>query len=491
MAERTLKTRISLLVKTFEEWQSFKDFVPLKGELCICTIPASTSAMVQEPAVLFKVGDGTTSFQTLGWSSALAADVYNWAKKENLDWEDINDTFKESLKSYIKTEIPSNNFQYQIVSDGDYKWKLQRSEDGQTWIDATGSIDVSALQTELNTKVTSVLTGQNGRAEIFNEQDGGGARFTRNDGLRSFIGVDAGVNPDGLVAQIYALKKDEGSDKETGTRLNVTRDKIYYLSRANAEAYPGSGLSDGMELVVKKDLEALSARAGALKLLTVITIENSLNKDSERRDHITLWLNDNSHTPEAGDVIIVQPDDVEYVYADSKWVELGNGSDYATKVALQEEVSNRVEGQADLLQSIENRKIEVISVADFGFDTNLRVNQQVTGSGLIDRVINATLVEDKKQIIIEMGDYKFNVVSIVNDKTKNIRGFAVETMTVPMDTLNDIPIIEKGVFVYNPTLNKTCSFYGKEMGTTEITQLQQEMTTKVDEADTLILDCNL
>lgn len=359
MAERTLKTRISLLVKTFEEWQSFKDFVPLKGELCICTIPASTGATVQEPAILFKVGDGTTSFQTLGWSSALAADVYNWAKKENLDWEDINDTFKESLKSYIKTEIPSNNSQYQIVSDGDYKWKLQKSEDGQTWIDATGSIDVSALQTELNTKVTSVLTGQNGRAEIFNEQDGGGARFTRNDGLRSFIGVDAGVDPDGLVAQIYALKKDEGSDKETGTRLNVTRDKIYYLSRANAEAYPGTGLSDEMELVVKKDLEAISAHAGALKLLTVITIENSLNTDSQRREHIASWLSDNSHVPEAGDVIIVQPDDVEYVYADSKWVELGNGSDYATKATLeaesqkisqlQQEMTTKVDGTDTLI----------------------------------------------------------------------------------------------------------------------------------------------
>ena len=90
-----------------------------------------------------------------------------------------------------------------------------------------------------------------------------------------------------------------------------------------------------------------------------------------------------------------------------------------------------------------------------------------------------------------MGDYKFNVISIVDDKTKNIRGFAVETMNVPMETLNDTPIIEKGVFVYNPTLDKTCSFYGKEMGTAEITQLQQEMTSKVDETDTLILDCNL
>ena len=490
MAERTLKTRISLLVKTFEEWQSFKDFVPLKGELCICTIPASTGAMVQEPAVLFKVGDGTTSFQTLGWSSALAADVYNWAKKENLDWEDVNDTFKESLKSYIKTEIPSNNFQYQIVSDGDYRWKLQRSEDGQTWIDATGSIDVSALQTQINSKVDQVLIGPNGKATIWNENDGGGAKFEHTDGVYSFVGVNDG-GESGIAAQIYALKKETpDAPKGIGTRINVYRDKIFYISKKNNE----SGIENNdpsMELVVKKDLEELAARAGALKLLTVITIENSLNKDSERRDHITLWLADNSHTPEAGDVIIVQPDDVEYVYADSKWVELGNGSDYATKVALQEEVSNRVEGQADLLQSIENRKIEVISVADFGFDTNLRVNQQVTGSGLIDRVINATLVEDKKQIIIEMGDYKFNVVSIVDDKVKNIRGFAVETMTVPMDTLNDIPIIEKGVFVYNPTLNKTCSFYGKEIGTTEIEQLQQEMATKVDETDTLILDCNL
>lgn len=336
MAERTLKTRISLLVKTFEEWQSFKDFVPLKGELCICTIPASTGAMVQEPAVLFKVGDGTTSFQTLGWSSALAADVYNWAKKENLDWEDVNDTFKESLKSYIKTEIPSNNFQYQIVSDGDYRWKLQRSEDGQTWIDATGSIDVSALQTQINSKVDQVLIGPNGKAIIWNENDGGGAKFEHTDGVYSFVGVNDG-GESGIAAQIYALKKETpDAPKGIGTRINVYRDKIFYISKKNNEA--GIENNDpSMELVVKKDLDALAARAGALKLLTVITIENSLNTDSERREHIASWLNDNSHVPEAGDVIIVQPDDVEYVYADSKWVELGNGSDYATKASLEVE----------------------------------------------------------------------------------------------------------------------------------------------------------
>ena len=138
-------------------------------------------------------------------------------------------------------------------------------------------------------------------------------------------------------AQIYALKKETpDAPKGIGTRINVYRDKIFYISKKNNEA--GIENNDpSMELVVKKDLEALAARAGALKLLTVITIENSLNTDSERREHIASWLNDNSHVPEAGDVIIVQPDDVEYVYADSKWVELGNGSDYATKASLEVE----------------------------------------------------------------------------------------------------------------------------------------------------------
>lgn len=79
MAE--LKTRISLKYDTLVNWQ--KSTLKLnKGELAIAVIPAADPANKQLPPVMFKVGDGEHTFAELGnnWASALAADVYEWAK---------------------------------------------------------------------------------------------------------------------------------------------------------------------------------------------------------------------------------------------------------------------------------------------------------------------------------------------------------------------------------------------------------------------------
>lgn len=85
MAEKILNTKIRLLIKTYAEWEAIKGtFKPLRGEVCLCEIPASPVAGSAEattaPTVLFKVGDGLKTFGELKWASALAADVYSWAK---------------------------------------------------------------------------------------------------------------------------------------------------------------------------------------------------------------------------------------------------------------------------------------------------------------------------------------------------------------------------------------------------------------------------
>lgn len=87
MAIKELQTRIALKYDSFENWQK-ADLVLLPGELGICTIGTTTEtgkdAATTNPTVLFKVGDGTTPAKNLKWASALAADVYNWAKSETV-----------------------------------------------------------------------------------------------------------------------------------------------------------------------------------------------------------------------------------------------------------------------------------------------------------------------------------------------------------------------------------------------------------------------
>ena len=86
MAEttKTLKTRIQLRYDTLANWNAVAStFVPNKGEVCFVEIPTGDTTATTAPTVLFKVGDGKATWGALKWGSALAADVYAWAKAAN------------------------------------------------------------------------------------------------------------------------------------------------------------------------------------------------------------------------------------------------------------------------------------------------------------------------------------------------------------------------------------------------------------------------
>ena len=87
---KTLQTRIALKHDTWANWHDETkenqgaNLVLLKGEIGFCEVPSGNSEATTAPTVLFKVGDGTTPFKTLKWASALAADVYGWAKASDV-----------------------------------------------------------------------------------------------------------------------------------------------------------------------------------------------------------------------------------------------------------------------------------------------------------------------------------------------------------------------------------------------------------------------
>lgn len=84
MAEKILKTRIQLRYDTLANWTT-NDPVLKAGEIAIATITTAAPAKKELPPVMFKVGDGTSKFSELDWASALAADVYDWAKKSGIE----------------------------------------------------------------------------------------------------------------------------------------------------------------------------------------------------------------------------------------------------------------------------------------------------------------------------------------------------------------------------------------------------------------------
>lgn len=82
MAEiKKINTRISLKCDTLANWSSASNqFILHKGEVAIAQIGEKDIANKQLPPIMFKVGDGEHTFNELDWTSALAADVYDWAK---------------------------------------------------------------------------------------------------------------------------------------------------------------------------------------------------------------------------------------------------------------------------------------------------------------------------------------------------------------------------------------------------------------------------
>lgn len=349
MADKILKTRIKLLTKTYSEWQEIKDtFIPLMGEMCIVNVPAESGAVVEEPALLFKVGDGEHTFAELGFTSAIAADVYAWAKKEKLDWNDLDATFLAKLDERIESEAPQQDTQYQLVADGDLAWKLQKSvDDGETWVDATGRIDISsvvagleasiqqntddisALQTEVAKKVDKVVDGTNGKALIFNESDGGGAKFEHKDGTNSFVGVNDG-GASGLAGQLYVVNKDT----KVGTRLNMSSEGFFYTNGKSNASYNADD-----ELVTKKDIKGIEG--GMHYIGSTNTQEGETIAEAIER-----LLEAKGHTAEPGDIIIVNSREV--IYDGEAWEEVGDEDNYATKAALAEEIEAREEADQEL-----------------------------------------------------------------------------------------------------------------------------------------------
>lgn len=140
---KNLNVRVTNKIDTFANWHTANP-VPLNGEVCIVVVPAEAGAVVQEPAVLYKVGDGVTAFDDLAFGSAIAADVHNWAKAATKPTYTATEI--TGIDSYIADYVNDQmgisvdtDTQYQIVKVDDYNYKLQsKGKSDQAWADVVG-----------------------------------------------------------------------------------------------------------------------------------------------------------------------------------------------------------------------------------------------------------------------------------------------------------------------------------------------------------------
>ena len=172
---KNLNTRIALKYDSYENWQTHNPIL-LKGEIAIAELPVSenkpgvgepnaagsTPAIQNAPNILIKVGDGTNHYNDLKFVSALAADVYSWAKAATKPTYSAGEI--TGLKDYIGQQIQDTNTQYRIVAvDGAaYSYKLQKKDIGDAdYTDVSGSlISLTDVDSRLDTLEAAI--GENG-----------------------------------------------------------------------------------------------------------------------------------------------------------------------------------------------------------------------------------------------------------------------------------------------------------------------------------------
>ena len=112
MANNIVKynTRVQLKYDTLSRWNDVANtFKPLKGEVCV--VNPSENLGSGSTTVLFKVGDGDKKFGELPYLSALAADVYGWAKAASVVLQDEKLEFRTATKINEET----GEEEYQVI----------------------------------------------------------------------------------------------------------------------------------------------------------------------------------------------------------------------------------------------------------------------------------------------------------------------------------------------------------------------------------------
>ena len=207
VTEKLLKTRIQLRYDSLANWTANNPLLK-KGEVAIAYLATSHTTTTPDNnthPVLMKVGPG--AFNTLPWMSALAADVYEWAKKNEVKIEvpeesggnavtnvEIKDGFltftkgtKFATKAELDAAIEAFGGDLSAITDNDHQYSFAITE-GKLVITAVNyvngkpgeSAQVASLDFVTPEELTSVLTNYYTKGEA-------DARFAPID-------VDTGVH---------------------------------------------------------------------------------------------------------------------------------------------------------------------------------------------------------------------------------------------------------------------------------------------------------
>ena len=211
--EKLLQTRIQLKYDSFAEWSAHSDVVLKKGEIGICAIPSGSSAMNGDgarPQILFKVGDGETTFAKLPWASAKAADVYDWAKAASLP---VTKNGSGNVVSNIYWDDSTGGIKFDTASVAT-STELETVSTNLT--NLTNKVNAMYTNEQIDTKVSGVQTYAEGVNEALASY-----KASNNGRVKAVEDSVAAINHEttGILAQ--AKSYTDGKDSAMNSRVQV------------------------------------------------------------------------------------------------------------------------------------------------------------------------------------------------------------------------------------------------------------------------------
>lgn len=381
----TLNTRIKLKYDTLTNWSTANP-VLLAGEVAVVAIPtseANTVGQVTKPAIVFKVGDGTTTFANLPYASGLAADVYGWAKAANKPTYTATEVGAATLADITSAiqaldstaSISEGNFitGFDVV-DGKVTnvtygapekvavptYTLTSESEGNVTItggETNSTVAINGFSTIAGLARSAVQTVANGTANGTILVDGeavsvgglGSAAYTDASAYATAAQgklADSAVQPEDLGSAAYNNSTDfataaQGSlaasalqpgDITTGTTqgaisVDGTAVAVNGLGNAayvNTDAFDAAGTAAGIGSAINGVVGAMNTRLNGAET-NISALQTQVN-DLGNALHFVGAGNTASRPEdgEDGDVYLDTETNIEYVYSNGAWVEFGN-----------------------------------------------------------------------------------------------------------------------------------------------------------------------
>lgn len=497
-----LQTRIMLKYDSYTNWTT-NNPVLLAGEVAIATIPSGTSVPTKDsremqdlPNIVIKVGDGSSHYNDLKFLSALAADVYDWAKAAQKPSYDASEI--ANLQKFVEDHSDfDTNTEYTIVALNEYKYELKfknigdtefKSYDAPVYIDLTKAnerltkleADVKALLggdgesggiTDMITEAIGALdseknqaAGADGLALHIKQVDGVITEFSGSiaadtydaHGAATDAEAAAKKHADDLMAQEVidrnAAIADEATAREEaikaldfagveGTQAGTNVKFVSKVSQADGIVAAELG-----ELVFNSAYDAANNKAATMKDVTgaVADLNGAMHFEGvSTTDPVNVGVTIEGkpdYVAAAGDVVIYET--VEYVFDGSKWVQLGDESLAGTLIAALD-LPRVTVGAAKTLAYIEQEDGSVKAEA-----VDIQIEQaQVTGlPARLENIEKALGAEGDMPKQVEANK---QAIATINgeDAGKSMREVATEEATAAVGALNLTDAAVEGEYV--------------------------------------------